>query len=97
MDEQLLCDDYACLYGYFFVFVIKYSELFTEVSWNFYFKEHFGGKEVNTSIDAEEAVVMGAAIEAAILSGNKSVDMQSSDTLPLSLGMNILISTKVAF
>ena len=52
---------------------------------------------MNTSIDAEEAVVMGAAIEAAILSGNKSVDMQSSDTLPLSLGMNILISTKVAF
>jgi len=50
-------------------------------------QEHFDGKEVNTSIDAEDAVVTGAAIEAAILSGNKSVDMQSSDTLPLSLGV----------
>ena len=50
---------------------------------------------MNTSIDAEEAVVMGAAIEAAILSGNKSVDMQSSDTLPLSLG-NFTLNKKVA-
>lgn len=49
--------------------------------------EHFDGKEVNTSIDAEDAVVTGAAIEAAILSGNKSVVLESSDTLPLSLGV----------
>ena len=46
---------------------------------------------MNTVIDAEDAVVTGAAIEAAILSGDKSVDMQSSDTLSLSLG-NLLSS-----
>uniref|UniRef100_A0AC35EUY8 Heat shock protein 70 n=1 Tax=Panagrolaimus sp. PS1159 TaxID=55785 RepID=A0AC35EUY8_9BILA len=52
--------------------------------------EFFNGKTLNTSLKRDEAVAYGAAIEAAILSGDKHQNLQSLsvlDVIPFSLGI----------
>jgi heat shock 70kDa protein 1/2/6/8 len=51
---------------------------------------YFGGKELNKSINADEAISFGAAVQAAILSGEKDEKLSSVilvDVTPLSLGI----------
>jgi heat shock protein 1/8 len=53
-------------------------------------QEYFNGKELCKSVNPDEAVSMGAAIQGAILSGNKSEKLDSIvllDVTPLSLGV----------
>ena len=52
--------------------------------------DFFDGKELNMSMDPDEAVVYGAAIQAAILSGDRSEELEGMlliDTTPFSLGI----------
>ncbi|XP_048370498.1 heat shock 70 kDa protein-like [Sphaerodactylus townsendi] len=54
-------------------------------------KDFFQGKELCKSINPDEAVAYGAAIQAAILTGNHTPTMQNMfllDVTPLSLGIN---------
>uniref|UniRef100_A0A646QF71 HSP70 n=1 Tax=Hemiscolopendra marginata TaxID=943146 RepID=A0A646QF71_9MYRI len=53
-------------------------------------KEYFNGKELNLSINPDEAVAYGAAVQAAVLTGDQSRSLQDVllvDVTPLSLGI----------
>ncbi|KAJ9049039.1 Hsp70 chaperone [Entomophthora muscae] len=62
--------------------------------------EFFGGKKLNTSINLDEAVAMGAAIQAQMLKGStvqRIKDIYLVDIAPLSLGIESGVERKMTF
>ncbi|XP_055873440.1 heat shock protein 68-like isoform X2 [Biomphalaria glabrata] len=56
-------------------------------------KDFFNGKELNKSINPDEAIAYGAAIQAALLTGNMGSfmkDIKLVDVTPLTLGIRVL-------
>lgn len=53
-------------------------------------RELFGGRELKMSINPDEAVAYGAAVQAAILHGDEIQDLVLRDVTPLSLGVETL-------
>ena len=49
-------------------------------------QDFFNGKELNKSINPDEAVAYGATLQAAILNGDTDLDMVLMDVIPMSLG-----------
>ncbi|XP_065210433.1 heat shock 70 kDa protein II-like [Planococcus citri] len=61
-------------------------------------QEFFNGKELNKSINPDEAVAYGAAVQAAILNGDESKEVQDIvlfDVTPLSLGTSVGLEDKM--
>jgi len=53
-------------------------------------KEYFGGRELNTGINPDEAVAYGAAVQAGILSGEQAgQELLLLDVTPLTLGVDV--------
>jgi len=50
-------------------------------------QDFFGGKELNKSINPDEAVAYGAAVQAAIISGDKIQNRVLFDVIPMTLGI----------
>uniref|UniRef100_A0A667ZI74 Endoplasmic reticulum chaperone BIP n=1 Tax=Myripristis murdjan TaxID=586833 RepID=A0A667ZI74_9TELE len=50
-------------------------------------KEFFNGKEPSRSINPDEAVAYGAAVQASVLSGEEDIDVCPFDVCPLTLGI----------
>jgi len=50
-------------------------------------KEYFNGKEPSRSIDPNEAIATGAAIQAGVLSGNEDTNVLLLDVNPLTMGI----------
>ena len=53
-------------------------------------KEYFNGKELNNSLNPDEAVAYGATIEAALQMGKYSEDVSLLDVCPFSLGIAVV-------
>ena len=49
--------------------------------------EYFGGRTLNKSINPDEAITYGAAVQATILSGDTSEKTWDLDVAPLSMGI----------
>ena len=57
--------------------------------------EYFDGKQLNKMLNPDEAVAIGATVQAGIISGSEAVaDIDFTDVLPLSIGLRTRNSNK---